>query len=48
MRLLAVRSLSNYSGARVDALLTSALRDRDEAVRVSAMKALKKRGLEAT
>jgi HEAT repeat protein len=48
VRLLAVRSLSNYSGVRVDALLTSALRDRDEAVRVSAMKALKKRGLEGT
>jgi hypothetical protein len=44
VRLLAVRSLSIYSGARVDGLLTSALRDRDEAVRVAAMKALKKRG----
>jgi HEAT repeat protein len=39
-----VRSLSKIAGPRSDELIESALRDRDEAVRIAAMKALKKRG----
>jgi HEAT repeat protein len=45
VRLIAVRSLSKIAGLQADELIRSSLRDRDEAVRMAAMKALKKRGL---
>jgi len=46
VRLLAVRSLAKIAGPQAVELMKSALRDRDEDVRMAALKMLEKRGVQ--